>query len=167
MSDLSDFFFGSSPATVRLQLLEISHPSFSTTYRVVRNAIGGISVTHEGPAGPFAYTHYPLKIKVVGSGNDLEQAMEISFGDVGQVLPNEIAAVMEANTTQTKPSVTYREYSSDNLTVPLGTPLTHEITTIAFNKQGATFTTKPPAFNRTRTGKLYTIAQFPMLRGFI
>lgn len=167
MSDLSEFFFSSSPAVVRLQLLEISHPSFSTTYRVVRNAVGGVSVTHEGPAGPFAYTHYPMKIRVVGSGNDLDQSVEVSFGDLGQTLPNEIASAMEENTMHTKPTMVYREYRSDDLDAPLGTPLTLQITTIVFNRTGATFEAKPPAFNRTRTGELYTIAKFPMLRGFV
>jgi hypothetical protein len=167
MSDLSEFFFGSSPAVVRLQLLEISHPDFSTTYRVVRNAVGGVSVTHEGPAGPFAYAHYPLKINVVGSGNGLEQSLEVVFGDLGQVLPTEIAAVMQANTMQTKPILKYREYRSDDLTAPLSAVQTFQVTTVAFTKTGAAISAKPPSFNRTRTGELYTIEKFPMLRGFI
>lgn len=50
---------------------------------------------------------------------------------------------------------------------PVRGPFTLEINTIAFTKEGCTFSAKPPAFNRVRTGEYYTIEKFPMLRGFL
>jgi hypothetical protein len=50
---------------------------------------------------------------------------------------------------------------------PMFGPFTMQINSIAFNKSGCTFTAKPKAFNRARTGEIYDIGRFPMLAGFL
>lgn len=164
MSAYSAFFFGSAPNIVQLQLIEFSHPFFSGTYRRVRNNTAGVTVTHEGGAGPFFYSYLPLIIKPIGSGNDLDQSIEITFGDVGELVPTEIASVMKYNAMGTKPLITYREYRSDDLTVPLYGPFIFRVDKIGFNQTGATIKAKAAVFNRGRIGLYYTRRIFPMLR---
>lgn len=178
MSLLTDFFFKSPQAVIRFQLLEISHPNFSQTFRVIRNAVSSpITVLHEDSA-IVTYTHYPLKISEIGSDNSLDQEMQITLGDLGQVLPTELDNVNAANHMLVKPVLKYREYLSNSYVMvgspprpqyvnPIRGPFTLEINAIAFNKQGAVFTAKPPVFNQVRTGEYYTVERFPMLRGFL
>lgn len=48
MSEYSEFFLNSPSTVVQLETLEISHPHFTKTYRVVRNATQGVTVDVEG-----------------------------------------------------------------------------------------------------------------------
>jgi len=114
MSALTDFFFKSKPAVVRLQCLEIHHPNFSQTYRFVRNAVGGIYVYHEDSVVPQFYSHIPMKLEEIGSKNNLDQELEVTIGDVGSILPAELDNIRTANNMQVKPTLTYREYTSDD-----------------------------------------------------
>lgn len=167
MSELSEFFFTAPPAVVRLQLLEISHPNFSASYKVVRNAVGGVAVIHEDASGPHTYDYFPMEIRTMGSTGSMDQELEVTLGDLGEILPQELDNVREANGMQTKPTVIYREYSSADLLEPLFGPFTLLVNSIAFNKTGCIFTAKPVAFNRGRTGEVYDVGRFPMLRGFV
>lgn len=176
MSEISEFFFSSPNAVVQLQLIELSHPNFSGTYRFVRNCVTGIKAMHEDDTGPHNYAYLPMQIKTIGVTSSLDQMMEITFGDVGKILPTEIGLIADSNGFQTKPELVYREYRSDEftiedgdtvLTAPMFGPLTLEINALAFNKQGCVFTAKPPQFNRTRTGEIYDVGRFPMLAGFM
>ncbi len=180
MSLLSEYFFKSQTAVTRFQLLEISHPNFTQTFRVLRNkGLGDIHVLHEDSAA-VVYSHFPMKIDEMGADNSLDQEIQVTLGDLGQVLPFELEQVTIANAMNTKPVLVYREYLSDSfveVTIggipviqyvnPVRGPFTLEINSIAFNKQGAVFSAKPPAFNKVRTGEYYTVERLPMLRGFL
>lgn len=176
MSALSEFFFGAKPSIVQLQCVEISHPNFTATYRFVRNALSGIKAMHEDDTGPHIYQYLPMIIKTLGTTSSLDQSMEITLGDVGQIVPTEIRQIAEANGFQTKPELVYREYRSDEFTIedgepvyiaPMFGPFTLEINALAFNRQGCVFTARPPQLNRTRTGEIYDVGRFPMLAGFV
>lgn len=166
MSAYSEFFLGSSRSVVQLQLLEISHPSFSQTYRRVRNHRNGVTVTHED-ASIGIYTYLPMKVEELGARDDLDSGLRVSFGDLGETIPQEIDNVLEDDTITTKPVVKYRTYRSDVLTQPLYGPLVLEITRLSFNREGATFEAKAPRLNSNKTGQLYSLDRFPMLRGFL
>lgn len=163
MSAISEFFLGSAPYVQQLQLIEISHPNFSQTYRVVRNDTRGVVVTHEGPAGPFTYSYYPLRIKPVGSGNDLDQKLEVTLGDLGEIIPGELDLVDAANGMETKPTLKYREYRSDDLTAPMYGPLTFDIDALTSTVEGSALRASATAFNRGRIGTYYTTVIFPMI----
>lgn len=166
MSEYSEYFLKSKSSIVQLELLEISHPNFSKVYRLVRNAINGITVTLEtGAQATFDY--YPMRISAKGVKDDLDHALMIDFGDVGEVLPAELDLVQAANGFTIKPTVVYRTYRSDVLGVPLFGPITLEVTNVNFKKEGATFEAKAPTINTNMTGQLYTFERFPMLKGFI
>lgn len=165
MSDYSEFFLSSPPETAQLDLLEITHPNFSQTYRLVRNhpENGGVTVMHEGAVGPFAYTYMPMRIKAIGSTTNLDQELEVTLGDLGLVIPTEIQAITDANGFRTKPLLKYRTYRSDDLTAPIYGPVTLRIDGVTLTKEGCAFRAKSASLNRVRTGETYDLLRFPML----
>jgi hypothetical protein len=148
-------------------LVELSHPDFTQTYRLVRNAVNGVSVTHEGPAGPFDYIYMPMTVKTLGTSNDMDQSLEVTFGDLGTVLPRELEAIEDANGMETKPTLVYRTYSSDDLTQPLFGPATLEIDGLTFDKRTAVLKARARAFNFSRSGTAYRQERFPMIEGMV
>ncbi len=166
MTDFAEFFLKSKSSVVQLETLEISHPDFTKVYRVVRNAVQGVTVALEnGSSATFDY--YPLAIENAGVRDDLDQALTINLGDLGEVLPKELDEIASNGGFGTKPTVIYRTYRSDDLTRPLFGPVTLEVTSFAFNREGSTFEAKAPSLNVNKTGELYKLDRFPMLRGFL
>src|SRR3954470_16623054 len=144
----SQFFLNTSASIVQLELLEISHASFTKTYRIVRNAIRGVTVTLED-ASSHTFDYYPVKIVPTGSNNNLEQQLQVQFGDLGQVVPVEIDRVLLTlsgglPTSIVKPVLLYRTYRSDDLTEPLAGPYRFQVNNIAFTKEGATLQCTAP-----------------------
>lgn len=164
MSTYSEFFLKSARSNVQLELLEISHPSFSTVYRKVRNARKGVTVTLED-ASSKTFDFAPMKITSGGAKDDLDNSLDISFGDLGEILPLELDRIKQDGSYKTKPTVKYRVYSSGNLTAPLYGPVTFNVKAFNFKREGATFKASAPELNYSATGLLYRIDQFPMLRG--
>lgn len=166
MSEYTEFFLNSKSSVVQLELIEISHSKFTKTYRVVRNAMQGVTVTLEtGAQATFDY--YPLRIENNGSRDDLDQSFTITLGDLGEVLPTELDSVASQDGFGEKPRVVYRTYRSDDLARPLFGPVILEVESFAFNREGSTFTAKAPSLNINKTGELYLLERFPMLRGFL
>jgi hypothetical protein len=166
MSKYSEFFLNSSSRVVELETLEISHPNFTQTYYIVRNAINGITVKLENGNEQF-FQYYPLKIEANKASDDLDQTLKVHLGDLGELLPKELDAVAVANGFGIKPTVIYRTYRSDDLTAPLNGPIRFEIAKIPFQEDGATFEAQAPRLNTTATGELYSLDRFPMLRAFV
>ena len=166
MSAYSEFFLNSPSSVVQLELLEISHPDFTQTYRVVRNAVEGTTVTLEDDSSA-TFSYYPLRITPVGIRDNLDFGLRVDLGDLGQVLPDEIDAVTDADGFGEKPTVIYRTYRSDDLTAPLFGPLTLKVTSFSFTREGSTFEAQAPSISVSSTGELYKLDRFPMLRGFL
>ncbi len=165
-TDYNSYFLNSNSSVVRLETLEISHSDFTQTYYVVRNAVNGVTVTLENSLQA-TFEYYPLKIKPVGAADDLDQKLRIDLGDLGEILPAELDAVSSALGFTEKPIVKYREYRSDDLSAPMLGPWVLEVKEFSFNREGSSFEAQAPSLNINRTGELYQIARFPMLRGFI
>lgn len=166
MLSLAEYFLGSSSKVVQLELLEISHPDFTQTYHKVRNSRNGVTVTLEtGAIQHFDYL--PMNIKSIGARADLDTGFNIDFGDLGEVIPTEVDAIMQADGMEIKPTVIYRCYRSDDLTAPMVGPLRFEAKTFSFTKEGANFQAAAPYVNLNRTGQLYSLTVFPMLAGFV
>lgn len=166
MSAYSEFFLSSRSSVVQLELIEISHPNFTKVYRVVRNAVNGVTVTLE-TGSPTTFDYYPLKIENTGSRDDLDQSFTFTLGDLGEVLPKELDAVASGDGFGSKPTVLYRTYRSDDLTKPLFGPVLLEVESFAFKREGSTFSAKAPSLNVNKTGERYELERFPMLRGFL
>ncbi len=166
MSKYSEFFLKSKSSVVQLETLEISHPSFTKVYRIVRNAVEGVTAKVEN--GSYVdFTYYPLQIENAGVRDDLDQSLKINLGDLGEVLPKELDEVTLANSFGIKPTVVYRTYRSDDLETPLFGPVVLEISSFAFNREGSSFEAKAPSLNINKTGEVYKLDRFPMLRGFL
>lgn len=113
------------------------------------------------------YDYYPARVLPIASSDDLVQSLAITLGDVGDVIATEIAAVWEANGMETRPTLTYRAYRSDDLSAPItGSERVLEIVNVTTSRDGATFEAQAPELNANRTGELYDLERFPMLRGF-
>lgn len=168
MSLLSSFFLGPSHL-YQYDCLELTHPNFGNTsgWRVVRNRVGGVTVDHEGGGGTFFYDYYPMSIKPVGSSNDLTQGLAITFGDLGQIIGQELKVLHDANAMGIRPTAKFRTYRSDNLTTPMSGPLVLEVVRVTTTEEGCTMDCQAPSVNATKTGRDYSIEEFPMLRGFV
>ena len=66
-----------------------------------------------------------------------------------------------------RPIVKYRTYRSDDLTQPIFGPVTLEIATLAMTREGASFDARAPSLNVNRTGEVYSLTRFPMLRALL
>jgi hypothetical protein len=166
MSDYTEFYLAAPSAVALLEMIEISHPDFSQSYYIVRNRVRGVQVTLETSESRF-YTYYPIKVEPMGFKDDLDQGFTMTIGDTGDILPDEIDRVFEADGFDVKPTFVYRAYRSDNLLVPLYGPINLEIAKVTMADEGATFEAKAPALNEGRTGEMYRIDRFPMLRGLL
>ena len=160
------FFLNSKASVVQLELLEVSHADFSKTYRIVRNAVDGVTVTLEtGSTATFEY--YPLKIEASTTLDDLDYSIKVHLGDLGEVIPAEIDRLQDAGSMLVKPTVVYRAYRSDDLSTPLVGPIQLEIASISLTKEGSSFEAKAPSLSLSKTGEVYSLERFPMLRGLL
>jgi hypothetical protein len=166
MSEYTEFFLNSKSSVVQLDLLEITHSSFSQDYNIVRNSTSPIEVVLEDSQTK-TFIYYPLKITPLGDKNDLDQSIRVDLGDLGEIIPEEVDRVLNDNNFTEKPIVKYRTYRSDDLSQPLLGPWVLQIDHFTFNREGCSFEAKAPSLNINRTGELYRIDRFPMLRGFI
>ncbi len=112
--ELADFFFTSHPNTVQFQTIEITHPNFTSPFRFVRNEPNGILAFNEGLDGPYTYEYLPMEIKTLGTTSSLDQSLEVTLGDLGQIIPTQLRILSDGNGFQTKPILVYREYRSDD-----------------------------------------------------
>jgi len=166
MTTYAEFFLKSKSNVVQLETLEISHPNFTKIYRIVRNSVNGISAKLE-TLETVSFEYYPLQIENAGIRDDLDQVIKINLGDLGEVLPKELDQVSSNSGFGVKPSVIYRTFRSDDLSRPLFGPVVLEVSSFAFNREGSTFEAKAPSLNISKTGEVYNIDRFPMLRGFL
>lgn len=167
MSTYSEFFLNSKSSVIQLECLQIAHPNFSRTYNVVRNAVQGLTgVIHEDSSSN-DYEYYPLKLSLSGPRTDLDQILNVQFGDLGEVIPTEIDNIRNAGAFNVMPTVMYRVYRSDDLTTPLYGPLFLVVKAFAMDRTGAVFDAKAPSLNTNKTGEQYAIARFPMLQSLL
>ena len=164
MSIQSEYFLKTKSSVVQLELIEFNHPN-TGPFRFVRNKVDGVSAFVDSAYQTFNY--YPMKISQLGVRDNLDSGFKIEFGDVNLVLAAQLDAIRAASGFGTKPTVRYWSFRSDDLAVPLYGPFTFEITTISFTKQGAMFEAHAPFANINKTGEVYSLARFPMLRGFL
>lgn len=166
MSEYAEYFLKSKSTVVHLETIEISHPNFTKIYRVVRNAIQGVTVTLED-SQVVTFDYYPLGIEVNGVKDDLDSSLKITMGDLGEILPLELDQIASNSGFGIKPVVKYRVYRSDDLTKPLFGPILLEVSNLAFTQEGASFEASAPSININKTGEIYSLERFPMLRGFL
>ena len=166
MSDYTEFFLNSTGRVVGLDLIELSHSSFSKTWRLVRNATDGITVKHED-SNSYLYTYCPMKVVLGTSRENLDQTISITLGDLGDIIQNELERIEADDSWSERPMMKYRYYSSENLNSPIYGPILLEMNPLTCTFDGSNFEATAPSLNVSRTGEIYTLERFPMLRGFL
>lgn len=169
MSAYSEFFLGSRADVIQLELFELSHPYFTQTYRIVRNARDGESETVDLSPDELAveFTYYPAKVAQLGSRDDLDFGIRIDVGEVGEVIPAELDAVAEAGAFRIKPALRYWAFRSDDLAAPIFGPAVLEVPEFAMAPEGTSLVARAPQLNANKTGERQTLDRFPMQRGFL
>jgi hypothetical protein len=166
MSAYTSFFLNTDSSVVPLDTMVISHPSFSKTYYIVRNAIDGITATLEDST-THTFDYYPLSLKQTGSSDDLDQKLEIQLGDLGEVVPQEIDACFNAGSLKIKPTLVFRVFRSDDLSAPIEGPYMFQISSLGTKSDATGFTAEAPRLNSNRTGEMYSLDRFTPLAGFL
>lgn len=157
MADYTQFFLNSNGGVVALECIEISHPSFTQTFKFVRNDTNGII------AAGSIYQYIPMSIKRNNVTNDLDQTLSITIADMDGLL---IKEVMNAIKVVKRAKVVFKIFSSEDLTEPLITLQTLEITSFSKDSSGlVTFEAQAPALNSVKTGQTYTLENYPLLKG--
>lgn len=160
------YFLNSRRDIPLLETIEISHPAFTKTYRKVRNHTEGLTVRLED-LSIATFDYYPMAITELKDQADLDFAIRVDFGDLGEVLPLEMDAISSADAMSVKPKVVYRAYrADDHLNILIG-PLRLEVNSFNFTREGASFEAAAPYVNRNKTGETYNLTRFFMLRGFL
>lgn len=160
-----EFYLVGNPQTVRLQLIEISHPAFSKTYRFVRNHALGVTVTQNGEQ--VFYEYMPIQLQKSKASNDLDQSLSITIGDVSEIIPDEIDRVRQSNLFSTvKPVVNYREYYAHDLTTPCLEDILLEVTDYSIQREGTAFRAEARDITNTKTGLVYNLDSHALLRAY-
>jgi hypothetical protein len=162
MIDETSFYFDGPASAAPIQTLEISHPSFSQVWRVQGMYRQGLWARDEhGEQQWFEFV--PVALRPLEDRGNLDFGLAVTFGDLGDILPDEIERARAADTMHIKPTVIYRTYRSDDLSAPMVGPVKLEAREI--NRQnGAQFDAKAPELNISKTGERYTVDRFPGLR---
>lgn len=166
MTDYLEFFLKSSSDIIEFETIQLSHPNFTKVYYIVRNNGNGLTAQIEGGAF-ITFEYFPMVIEEITSTNDLDYGLKIEFGDLGENLPFELDSVFDAGAMFTEPVLIYRSYRSDNLTTPMFGPIELKIKNFTFNHTGCSFEAKSDRANLQKTGEVYTVNRFPMLRGLL
>lgn len=161
-NQLEEYLFATQPAYL-IECIEIKHSLWATPLRYVTNMADGVSVGHD--SSYFNYEYVPLQIDKGSSSDDLDQSLSITIGDLGDIVPDLIDQILDAGSTE-RPQVTYRAYSSLDLSQPILVIDHLEVTDQSSDYQGTTFNAEAPKLNAVGTGLLFTKANFPTLIGF-
>ncbi|MCG2572391.1 DUF1833 domain-containing protein [Acinetobacter sp. ME22] len=161
-NQLEEYLFATQPAYL-IECIEIKHSLWATPLRYVTNMADGVSVGHD--SSYFNYDYVPLQIDKGSSSDDLDQTLAITIGDLGEIVPDLIDQILDAGSTE-RPQVTYRAYSSLDLSTPILVIDNLEVTDQSSDYQGTTFNAEAPKLNAVGTGLLFTKANFPTLIGF-
>ncbi|MBN6526639.1 DUF1833 family protein [Acinetobacter pittii] len=166
-NEYAKFFLNRKVDVYQLECIELSHPSFLNTYRVVRNDDRGVYVKHKEGSGQFYYEYLPLTIQRSGMLGDLDQTLTVSVSGLGDILPDEFERVLEGQYADVKPTVNYRLYSSDNLNTPIHYLLGLQLAGVSMNNKAVTFKAESPRLNTSKTGDIFSLDRFSGLKGAV
>lgn len=159
MADYTSFFLNGSSGVVPLECVEISHPSFPKVFRYVKNDTDGIT------AGGQFYAYQPMSIKRNNVSNDLDQTLSVTIADMDDELRNALAKIHSGPYARIKPACVYMIFRDDDLSEPMLKLQTLEVPTVSKDGTGlVTFDAQAPQLNSVKTGRTYTLEEYPLLR---
>ena len=171
IDDLTSFYLDHEPEFVLLETCQISHPSWDESFNIVTNHDDGIVATLEDDS-VVEFKYVPAKIIKGSAADDLDQSIQLVVGDLGEIIPNLIQKIREANSLE-KPSVTYRSYAYDasanqfinNKPIEIIKGL--YISTSSRDRNSTSIDASTPSKNQVRVGRLYDFENYPDLKGFV
>ena len=164
-ADYVSFLLDSPSSVPELETLEFSHPSFTKSYLLVRNAVGGLGAKLETGLPAF-FEYCPMILRPMADRGTLDYGISVTLGNYEEI-SDEIARAREAGTLSIRPTVKYRSYRGDQLNKPMFGPITLQAQSISIGASGAVFDAGAPSLNLVRTGERYSVDRFPMLLGFL
>lgn len=171
VDDIKDFHLDSVSSVVLLETLEISHSLWPDPIRIVTNHPDGVAVTLENNQQAF-FEFIPLLIQRGNTSDDLDQTLNITVGDLGEVVPPLIQKIREASSDE-KPQVIYRSFAFDAASMVLTKQTPIEVIRGLYvakmnqDYQATTFEAATSGKNSVKTGRTYNFKDYPDLRGLI
>ena len=171
VDDIKDFHLDSVSSVVLLETLEISHSLWPAPIRIVTNHPDGVAVTLENNQQAF-FEFIPLMIQRGNTSDDLDQTLNITVGDLGEIVPPLIQKIRDASSDE-KPQVIYRSFAFDAASMVLTKQTPIEIirglSVAKMNQdyQATTFEAATSGKNSVKTGRTYNFKEYPDLRGLI
>ena len=159
---MESFFLTKTSAIAKIDCIELYHPDFGyLRYQAYDD--DGIAVKHEDGAPQ----HYDFESFEITRGNitsDLDQGFSITFADYKDDLKSKVNAADH----MTPIVFSWRLYRSDDLDIPMF--VQRDLYVIRVNSDGTgmvTFEASAEQLNNVKTGDVYTINTYPMLRSTI
>ena len=171
VDDIKDFHLDSVSSVVLLETLEIIHSLWPAPIRIVTNHPDGVAVTLEN-GQPAIFEFIPLMIQRGNTSDDLDQTLNITVGDLGEIVPPLIQKIRDASSDE-KPQVIYRSFAFDAASMVLTKQTPIEIirglSVAKMNQdyQATTFEAATSGKNSVKTGRTYNFKDYPDLRGLI
>lgn len=160
-----DFYLSSSPNVAILECFEISHPNFSKTHLITSSDCFGFEALDENGILK-KYDYLPMGFNGSAMTTDLDYAIQISTGDLGEILPKELDLIDAADGWDVYPVVVYRAYRSDRLDRPMRGPIELELSNYTYNNTGMAFKAEAPDIKSSATGEIFSFERFQTLYGF-
>lgn len=154
-------FLSSNPERERIfETIVLEHPSFSQTFRFVRDPRPLTAKDENG----ISRDYIPINFLSANTkiSNDLDQLTSFSLSDIDNIFDDEIDRIDIGD--ETKPTITYRLYSSKNLDEIADGPFVYDLESITQKKGLFTLRSGIPRLNNRATGNTYNFVDFPMLR---
>ena len=159
---MESFFLTKTSTIAKIDCIELYHPDFGyLRYQAYDDE--GITVQHEDGA-PQPYDFESFEITRGNVTSDLDQGFSITFADYKDDLKNKVNAADH----MTPIVFSWRLYRSDDLNNPMF--VQRDLYVIRVNSDGTgmvTFEASAEQLNNVKTGDVYTINTYPMLRSTI
>lgn len=171
VDDIKDFHLDSVSSVVLLETIETSHSLWDEPIRIVTNHPDGVAVTLENDQPAF-FEFVPLLAQRGNTSDDLDQTLNITVGDLGEVLPPLVKKIHDAASDE-KPQVVYRSFAFDAASMTLTKPTPIEIirglhvSKMNRDHQATTFEAATSGKNSVKTGRTFNFEGYPDLRGLI
>lgn len=171
IDSLTSYYLDSDVSYVLLETLQFSHSAWSEDLFYVSNHDDGFAALDESN-NPVVFNYLPMMIVKGVDTDTLDQTLDITFGDLGTVLPDLIKQIRAADSLE-KPKVVYRLYAYDSNrlrllnTKPLEVIKGLEIDSVTRNSTSTTVKAATPTKNQVKTGLQYSFDEFPDLLGFL
>lgn len=171
IDDIKELHLDSATSVALLETIEVRHSLWPNPVRIVTNHADGIDAmleTDEVVNFKFA----PLLINKGKTSDDLDQNLNITLGDLGEIVPPLIKQIREADSDE-YPEVIYRGYAFDTATnafakdKPIDVMKGLFIEQMSRDHQATTFDAKTSDKNTVSTGRTYNPRDYPDLKGLL